>query len=67
MGTERLLKQAVFEMFENPKAGDLLMDAPSHKSWRELCTYAMDRDNWLEDEGAVDETAEDTSRRPTNK
>ena len=46
MGTERLLKRAVFEMFKNRKEGDLLMDAPSHESWRELCTYAVDRDYW---------------------
>ena len=46
MGPERLLRQAAFEMFRNRKEGDLLMDAPSHKSWRELCTYAADRDYW---------------------
>ena len=44
MGTERLLKQAVFVMFKNKKTGDLLMDAPAHETWRELCTYAADRD-----------------------
>ena len=46
MGTERLLKQAAFEMFRNRKEGDMLMDAPSHRSWRELCSYAVDRDYW---------------------
>ena len=46
MGPERLLKRAAFEMFRDRKEGDLLMDAPSHKSWRELCTYAVDRDYW---------------------
>ena len=46
MGPERLLKQAVFEMFRNRKEGDMLMDAPAHQSWRELCTYAVDRDYW---------------------
>ena len=46
MGTERMLKQAVFEMFKAPKEGDLLMDAPTRDSWRCLCTYACDRDYW---------------------
>ena len=27
------LKQAVFEMFKYRKEGDMLMDAPEHKSW----------------------------------
>ena len=46
MGPERKLKQAVFEMFKHRKEGDMLMDAPNHKSWRELCTQAMDRERW---------------------
>ena len=46
MGTERLLKQAVFEMFKSRKEGDMLMDAPPHQTWRELCSYAVDRDYW---------------------
>ena len=46
MGTERLLKRAAYEMFKNRKAGDLLMDAPTHQTWKELCTYAVDRDYW---------------------
>ena len=46
MGTDRKLKQAVFEMFRAPKEGDLLMDAPERDSWRCLCTYACDRDYW---------------------
>lgn len=46
MGTDRLLKQAIFEMFKNRQEGDMLIDAPTHKSWRELCTYAADRDYW---------------------
>ena len=46
MGDERLLKQAIFEMFKNRQEGDMLMDAPSHNSWRELKKYAMDRDYW---------------------
>ena len=48
MGPDRLLKRAVFEMFKAPQDGDLLMDAPKHSSWRELCTYACadDREYW---------------------
>ena len=45
MGTERLLKQAVFEMFKSPQEGDLLMDAPDVEgSWKMLCTLAWDND-----------------------
>ena len=46
MGTDRQLKHAVFEMFKDPREGDLLMDAPERKSWRCLCTYACDREYW---------------------
>ena len=46
MGQERKLKQAVFEMFKMRNEGDLLMDAPSTTSWRELTTHAMDKDYW---------------------
>ena len=28
------------------REGDLLMDAPETKSWRELTTYAWDKDYW---------------------
>ena len=40
------LKQAVFEMFKYRKEGDMLMDAPEHKSWWELTTLAMDKKRW---------------------
>ena len=46
MGPERFLKRAAYTMFKSRKAGDLLMDAPSHQTWKELCTYAVDRDYW---------------------
>ena len=46
MGTERLLKRSAYEMSKNRKEGDLLMDAPTHQTWKELCTYAVDRDYW---------------------
>ena len=46
MGPERKIKQAVFELFKAPTEGNLLMDAPVVGSWKELCTYAMDREYW---------------------
>ena len=48
MGQDRMLKQAmhIYEMFKARQAGDMLMDAPETSSWRELCTYACDRDYW---------------------
>ena len=46
MTQERKIKQAVFVMFKRPLPGDILMDAPKTDSWRELCTYAWDRDYW---------------------
>ena len=45
-GKERLVKSAVRFMFQNPKKGDILMDAPTVASWRELCTWADDKDKW---------------------
>ena len=48
LGTERLIKQAVFEMYKRPLAGDLLMDAPTSKSWHELLMYAKNREYWRE-------------------
>ena len=42
MGPDRKLKQSVFEIFSTPKPGDLLMDSPKVKSWRELTTYAQE-------------------------
>ena len=46
MTKERKIKQAIFMMFRTPQPGDMLMDAPKTDSWRELCTYALDRDYW---------------------
>ncbi len=46
MGTERKLKQAVFELFKAPSPGDLLMDAPTRQSWYELQAYAADKEYW---------------------
>ena len=46
LGPERKIKQAVFEMFKSKTEGDMLMDAPPHQTWRELCSYAVNRDYW---------------------
>ena len=46
MEKKRMLKQAVYEIFRAPSQGDLLMDAPSASSWRELTQFAADRDFW---------------------
>ena len=46
MGTDRMLKQAIFEMHMSPQDGDLLMDAPEHSSIAELIEKAKDRDGW---------------------
>ena len=46
MGSDRKLKQAVFELYKSPSAGDLLMDSPKTKSWRELMQYAADKEYW---------------------
>ena len=35
-GTDRKLKQTIFEMFKDPQEGDLLMDAPATDSWHPL-------------------------------
>ena len=48
MGPKRLVKQALFEMFKAPQKGDLLMDVPKTKSWRELGKLAEGRDYWKE-------------------
>ena len=44
MGKEIKVKQAIFEMYKVPQPGDMLLDTPTTNSWRELCTYACDRD-----------------------
>ena len=47
MGSERKLKQALYEMFVRPREGDMLMDVPNtNGSWRELLKYAVDKDYW---------------------
>ena len=46
LNKERQIKHAVFEMYKNPTQGDLLMDAPTTSSWKELCTFAVNREYW---------------------
>ena len=46
MGSERKLKQAVYEMYVSRTEGDLMMDAPATESWHELQKYAKDKDYW---------------------
>ena len=46
MGPDRMLKQAMYEMYKAPQTGDMMMDAPTTDTWKELCTYAWDRDYW---------------------
>ena len=46
MDTERKLKQAVYVLYKSPTIGDLLMDDPKTKSWRELLQYAADKEYW---------------------
>ena len=48
MGPERKLKQAVFELFKSPTEGNLLMDAPTVNSWKELLARARNREAWRE-------------------
>ena len=50
MGDDRKLKQAVFEIFKAPSQGDILMDAPTMKSWRELVETICRRQRLLESE-----------------
>jgi hypothetical protein len=49
MGTDRKVKQAVFEMFKAPTEGDILMDAPKVDSWKQLLAMAdgkKGREEW---------------------
>ena len=46
MDPKRQLKQTIFEMFKDRKEGDMLMDEPDTKSWRELTTFACDEEYW---------------------
>ena len=46
MDSKRKLKQAVYELYKSPQRGDLLIDSPKTKSWRELMRYAEDKEFW---------------------
>ena len=42
----RMLKRAAYEMFKDPRPGDLLMDTPRCQSRRRLRTYVCNREYW---------------------
>ena len=44
MDPERMLRQAIYEMYKVPQTGDMLMDAPETETWKELRAYVRDRD-----------------------
>ena len=46
MDRKRKVNQTIFEMFKAPNHGEMMMDAPTTKSWYELCAYACDREYW---------------------
>ena len=46
MGSDRKVKQAVYEMYREPSCGDLLMDAPKTQSWHDLLEMGADREGW---------------------
>ena len=46
MGSERHVKQGVYEMFKAPQRGDLLMNAPETHSWKSLCKNAANKEYW---------------------
>jgi hypothetical protein len=46
MGRDHMVKKAIYVMYKSRTEGDMLMDAPQNTTWRELCTYACDRDYW---------------------
>ena len=46
MGAERKPKQTVYDMYMARSEGDILMDAPTAGSCRELQKFAEDRNYW---------------------
>ena len=46
MNEGRMLQRAVKTLYENPKEGDLLMDAPKTATWEELQKRAEDKKEW---------------------
>ena len=46
MDQKRMVHKAVEHIHANRKEGDLLMDAPTGYSWKELKELAANRDNW---------------------
>ena len=50
LGRERTIKQAVYAMYKDPQEGNLMMDTPKSDTWKELCTYPVNREYWRERE-----------------
>jgi len=46
MGPDRKIKQSLYDMFRDPREGDLLMDVSTKDTWRKLCQAAADREAW---------------------
>ena len=46
MQDDRMIKNAVKYMYENPREGDLMMDAPKTSCWDELCKMAHHKITW---------------------
>ena len=58
----RLLQQAVEHIYNHQRDGDLLIDAPTSKSWEDLEKIVADRDAWKR----IVQTIKD-SKTPTRK
>ena len=46
MDTDRYVKTVIFGMFKDRQENDMLMDAPTNMTWRELQQFARQRDVW---------------------
>ena len=46
MDPQRMLHKAIRAMYDNRQEGDMLTDAPSTKTWKELTQWAADRKKW---------------------
>ena len=48
MDEKRMVQRAARTLYENPRDGDLLMDAPATATWEELKEKAMDEKEWAQ-------------------
>ena len=46
MGDERLVKQTLKVIYDNPQEGDMLMDVEAMESWEQLVESVKDRKSW---------------------